>query len=70
MGKETFVTGIALWAGGDAALTRAFAGIRAGLFGKTLRPIVGTELPLHQAGKAQELVMQDGNAAGKIVLIT
>lgn len=68
MGKESSVTGVMLWGGGEAALRRAYAAIAAGLRVRSLVPIVGAELPLAEAAKAQELVMQDGKV-GKVVLI-
>jgi NADPH:quinone reductase len=68
MGKECNITGIALWAGGQSALQRAFAGISAKLKTGAINPIVGAELPLATAAKAHELVMQDGSH-GKVVLL-
>ncbi|MBI2562498.1 MAG: zinc-binding dehydrogenase, partial [candidate division NC10 bacterium] len=44
------------------------AGLSAGLANGTLRPIVGQELPLEEAPRSHEAVMQPG-AYGKIVLI-
>jgi len=68
MGREAWITGVSLWAGGEKALTRAFAGITAGLVNKTLIPTIDTELPLSQAAIAHDLIMQDGTR-GKVVLI-
>jgi NADPH:quinone reductase-like Zn-dependent oxidoreductase len=39
------------------------------LEGRSLNPIVGKELPLKDAAKAHELVMQPSGATGKIVLV-
>ena len=44
------------------------AAIVAGLENRSLRPIIAQELPLAEAARAHELVMQD-SARGKIVLI-
>ncbi len=49
-------------------LARAHAAVAAGLENGTLRPLVGRELPLAEAAKAHELVLQPG-ALGKIVLV-
>jgi len=69
MGKECNITGVALWAGGQSALQRAFAGIAAKLKSRSINPMVGVELPLATAAKAHELVAQEGSH-GKIVLLT
>ncbi|HEY8517112.1 MAG TPA: NADPH:quinone reductase [Candidatus Binatia bacterium] len=47
---------------------RAHAAVAAGLENGTLRPVVRCELPLAEAAKAHELVLQPG-ALGKIVLV-
>jgi NADPH:quinone reductase-like Zn-dependent oxidoreductase len=39
----------------------------AGLENRTLRPVIGKEFPLSDAGEAQRAVMESG-ATGKIVL--
>ncbi|MDQ3907147.1 MAG: zinc-binding dehydrogenase, partial [Acidobacteriota bacterium] len=44
------------------------AALVAGLEAGTLRPVVGVELPLAEAARAHEEVMQSG-AFGKIVLV-
>ncbi len=68
MGKESTITGVMLWGGGEPALRRAYAHISAGLVRKTLTPTVAREFPLNQAAAAHEAVMQDGSS-GKIVLV-
>ena len=68
MGKEAAILGMMLWAGGEAGLQEANAAIVAGLENKTLRPIVGQEMPIAEAARAHEMVMKEG-ARGKIVLI-
>jgi NADPH2:quinone reductase len=67
MGKESLVTGVMLWGGGDAALYRAYAAIGALLARKAIEPIVAAEIPLSDASKAHDLVMSDGSY-GKVVL--
>lgn len=68
MGKETNIAGVTLWGGGETALRRAFAGIHALLERKALTPVVGSEIPLREASRAHQEVMENGSA-GKIVLV-
>lgn len=67
MGREAAVVGMSLWAAGEEPVLRAHAGIVAGLANRTLRPVVGREMPLSDAPKAHEAVMKEA-AFGKIVL--
>jgi len=68
MGREADIRGLTLFAATDAELVEAHAAIVAGLENSTLRPIVGQELPLAEAARAHQLVMEPG-AFGKIVLV-
>jgi NADPH2:quinone reductase len=68
MSKDAAIVGMALWNTKPEEFTRAFRAIEAGLQAGTLTPIVSQELPLADASRAHELVMQPG-ARGKIVLI-
>lgn len=68
MTKDVSVFGLALWGIPPDEVRRAHAAIIAGLESGALTPVVGTELPLKDAARAHELVMQPG-ARGKIVLI-
>jgi NADPH2:quinone reductase len=68
MGKDASVVGMALWNTADQDLVRIHRGIGAGLEAGTLKPVVGKELPLADAARAHELVLEPG-AKGKIVLI-
>jgi NADPH:quinone reductase len=68
MGKDAAVTGMALWNTTPNDLARAYKALEAGLASGSLTPIVARELPLADAGRAHELVLQSG-ARGKIVLI-
>lgn len=67
MPKETSVTAVTYWGGGDAAVQHAIAAVSAGLRDGALTPVVGREILLAEAAKAHELVMSSG-AKGKIVL--
>jgi NADPH:quinone reductase-like Zn-dependent oxidoreductase len=62
------VFGMALWGVPADEVRRAHAAIVAGLESGALNPVVGTEMPLHDAAKAHVKVMEPG-ARGKIVLI-
>jgi len=68
MGKELSILGMQLWAAGEKPLHEAHEAIVAGLEAKTLRPVVGTELPMDAAAQAHRQIME-GAAHGKIVLI-
>lgn len=68
MAKETQIAGMTLWSGGEAPLRRAMAGVHALLERKAFTPIVGSEIPLADAVRAHQEVMENGSA-GKIVLV-
>jgi NADPH2:quinone reductase len=68
MAREAAILGLILWAATDAELAEIHSAIVAGLENKTLRPVVGQELPLADAARAHQLVMEPG-AYGKIVLV-
>jgi NADPH:quinone reductase len=68
MGRETRILAMLLWNLPDAEAAGTHAALRAGLENGTLRPVVGTELPLAEAPQAHRKVMEPG-AFGKIVLI-
>lgn len=68
MGKDAAIVGMALWNTTPQDWTRAYRAIEAGLAAGTLAPIVSTELPLAQAARSHELILEPG-AKGKIVLI-
>jgi NADPH2:quinone reductase len=68
MTREASILGLILWAATDAELAQIHAGIHAGLENGTLRPVVGQELPLAEAARAHQLVLEPG-AYGKIVLV-
>lgn len=68
MRREAAILGMSLWAAGEEPVYRAHAAIGAGLANRTLRPIVGKEMPLAEAPKAHDAAMKE-SAFGKIVLI-
>lgn len=69
MGREASVLGMVLFNASASDLTWIHAAIGAGLANGTLRPIVGREIPLADAPKAHEAIMEPG-ALGKIVLVS
>jgi len=68
MGRDAAVLGMTLFNATDADLTEIHAGLIAGLENGTLNPVVGREMPLADAARAHEAVMEPG-ALGKIVLV-
>ena len=62
------VTGLALWQVSGEDLRRTHAALGAMLEARTLRPVIGEELPLAQAAEAHRRVMQPGHR-GRIVLV-
>ncbi|MEO7134980.1 MAG: NADPH:quinone reductase [Vicinamibacterales bacterium] len=68
MTKDVSVFGLALWGIPPDEIRRAHAAIIAGLESGALNPVVGAEMPLRDAAKAHQQVMEPG-AKGKIVLI-
>jgi NADPH2:quinone reductase len=69
MGRDASILAMSLMNTPPAELYGAHAAIVAGLENGTLRPVVGQEMPLVEAPRAHEAVMQPG-AYGKIVLVT
>ncbi|MGE5244437.1 MAG: NADPH:quinone reductase [Betaproteobacteria bacterium] len=67
MSRDAAVLGMTLFNVGPDDLRSIHAALVAGLENGTLNPVVGRELPLVQAPRAHELVMEPG-AFGKIVL--
>jgi NADPH2:quinone reductase len=68
MRNEADIRGVMLFAATPEEMTEIHAALVAGLENGTLRPIVGKELPLRDAPKAHEAVLEPG-AHGKIVLV-
>jgi len=69
MARRSSVRGFTLWAMTEAESADIHAGIFAGLENGTLRPVVGSELPLKDAPQSHINVIQPSGAFGKIVLI-
>jgi NADPH2:quinone reductase len=69
MGRDASIHGMTLFNVTAPDHARIHAALVAGLENGTLRPVIGRELPLADAARAHELVMESG-AHGKIVLKT
>jgi len=69
MARRASVRAFTLWAVTEAEAADIHAGIIAGLDNGTLRPVVGSELPLKDTAQAHTDVMKSSGAHGKIVLI-
>jgi NADPH2:quinone reductase len=68
MGRDAAILGMTLFNATEAELVEIHAGLIAGLANGTLNPVAGREIPLAEASRAHEAVMESG-ALGKIVLI-
>jgi NADPH2:quinone reductase len=68
MGKDAAILGMTLFNASPAELSAIHAALGAGLATGALHPIVGREMPLTEAPRAHEAVMESG-ALGKIVLV-
>jgi NADPH:quinone reductase len=68
MARDAAILGMTLFNATEADLVAIHAALFAGLANGTLNPIIGQELPLPDAPRAHDAVMQPG-AHGKIVLL-
>ena len=68
MGRDASILGMTLMNVNDQDRASIHAALVAGLENGTLKPIVGKEMPLAEAARAHEAVLEPG-AFGKIVLI-
>ncbi|HEY4950201.1 MAG TPA: NADPH:quinone reductase [Candidatus Acidoferrales bacterium] len=68
MGRDGAIYGMSLWNATPQELISVHAALVAGLENKTLRPVIGQEIPLAEAARAHTAIMA-GGAYGKIVLI-
>lgn len=68
MGRDSSILGMSLMNASEAELASIHSALVAGLENGTLRPIVGQEMPLSDAPRAHQAVMEPGSY-GKIVLI-
>ena len=69
MRRDADVRGMTLMNATDRDLAGIHAALVAGLESRTLRPVVGTEIPLAEAARAHEEVMKASGAFGKVVLV-
>ena len=67
MMRDASILGMHLANPTEAEMTSIWAGLGAGFADGTLKPVVGQELPLQDAGRAQQMVMEQ-SAYGKVVL--
>jgi NADPH2:quinone reductase len=67
MGRDAAILGMTLFNTSDSDLAEIHAAITAGLADGTLNPVVGREMPIADAPRAHDAVMEPG-AHGKIVL--
>ncbi len=68
MGKNGSILGMSLFNASIKELNQIHAEIKAGLIDGRYKPVIHSEMPLSAAGKAHDLVMQDG-VNGKIILL-
>ncbi len=68
MTRDASILGMSMWNATTEEIVSIHSTLVAGLENKTLRPIVGQEIPLAEAARAHVAVMEAG-AYGKIVLI-
>jgi NADPH2:quinone reductase len=68
MGRDAAILGMTLFNVTDVEFVEIHAALIAGLENGTLSPLVGRELPLAEAARAHEVVMEPG-ALGKTVLL-
>ncbi|MFY9608086.1 MAG: NADPH:quinone reductase [Blastocatellia bacterium] len=68
MSKDASIIGMSLFNASTDELASVHAALVAGLENGTLRPVVGQKMPLREAARAHEAVLEPG-AYGKIVLI-
>jgi NADPH2:quinone reductase len=68
MGRDGAIFGMSLWNATPQELISIHAALVAGMENKSLRPVIGQEIPLVEAARAHAAIMAAG-AYGKIVLI-
>ncbi|MGA8142361.1 MAG: NADPH:quinone reductase [Candidatus Acidiferrales bacterium] len=68
MGRDASIIGMSLWNATQNDLIRIHSALVAGLENETLRPVIRHEIPLSEAARAHEIIMESG-AYGKIVLV-
>jgi NADPH2:quinone reductase len=68
MSRDASILGIVLFNASDRELASIHAALVAGLENRTLRPVIGQEIPLADAPQAHKAVMES-HTFGKVVLI-
>jgi NADPH:quinone reductase len=68
MGRDAAILGMTLFNASPAELVSIHAALIAGLANGSLKPVVGREMPLSEAARAHEALMEPG-ALGKIALV-
>jgi NADPH2:quinone reductase len=68
MTRDASILGMSMWNASPEEVISIHSALVAGLENKTLRPVIGQEIPLVEAARAHAAVMEAG-AYGKIVLI-
>jgi len=68
MTRDASILGMSMWNASPDEVISIHSALVAGLENKTLRPVIGREIPLAEAARAHVAVMEAG-AYGKIVLI-
>ncbi len=68
MGRDASILGMTLFNVTPAEKAKIHEDLIKGLKAKTMKPVIGKELPLDQAAEAHRLIMQSG-AFGKVVLV-
>ncbi len=69
MSREADIRGVTLMASSPEELRLIHAALGAGLENGSLRPVIAERIPLAEAARAHEAIMQGSGAPGKIVLI-
>jgi NADPH2:quinone reductase len=68
MGRDGSIVCMSLWNTSQKDLLSIHAALVAGLENETLRPVIRHEIPLSEAPRAHEIIMEPG-AYGKIILV-
>jgi len=69
MSREADIRGVTLVNTSESEYREMYAALGAGLENGTLKPVVGTKIPLAEARRAHEEIMKPSGAHGKMVLV-
>ncbi len=69
MAREADIRGVTLVNTSETEYREMYAALGAGLENGTLKPVVGTKIPLAEAKRAHEEIMKPSGAHGKMVLV-